>query len=74
MKNKKEVLERLKDDEHYYGEYGRNFISNSDIRTLMTNPLEFKKPSPSAPHFLIGKKKMKGWAKRGEIKLYGEEK
>ena len=54
MKNKKEVLEKLKDDEHYYGEYGRKFISNSDIRTLMTNPLEFKKPTPSAPHFLIG--------------------
>ena len=54
MKNKKEILEKLKDDEHYYGEYGRKFISNSDIRTLMTNPLEFKKPTPSAPHFLIG--------------------
>ena len=54
MKNKKEVLEKLRDDEHYYGEYGRQFISNSDIRTLMTNPLEFKKPTPSAPHFLIG--------------------
>ena len=54
MKNKKEVLKKLKDDEHYYGEYGRQFISNSDIRTLMTNPLEFKKPTPSAPHFLIG--------------------
>jgi hypothetical protein len=40
MKNKKEILEKLKDDEHYYGEYGRQFISNSDIRTLMTNPLE----------------------------------
>ena len=54
MKDKKEILEKLKDDEHYYGEYGRQFISNSDIRTLMTNPLEFKKPTPSAPHFLIG--------------------
>lgn len=54
MKNKKEIIEKLKDDEHYYGEYGRKFISNSDIRTLMTNPLEFKKPTPSAPHFLIG--------------------
>ena len=54
MKNKKEVLEKLKDDEHYYGEFGRNFISNSDIKTLMTNPLEFKKPSEQFPHFLIG--------------------
>jgi hypothetical protein len=40
MKDKKEILEKLKDDEHYYGEFGRNFISNSDIRTLMTNPLD----------------------------------
>ncbi len=54
MKNKEEVLEKLKDDKLYYGEYGKQFISNSDIRTLMTNPLEFKTPSPSAPHFLIG--------------------
>jgi hypothetical protein len=55
MKNKKEILEKLKDDEHYYGEYGRNFISNSDIRTLMTNPLDFKNlPTSTAPHFLIG--------------------
>jgi hypothetical protein len=53
MKNKEEVLEKLKDDKLYYGEYGKQFISNSDIRTLMTNPLEFKTPSPSAPHFLI---------------------
>ena len=41
MKNKKEILERLKNDDDYYGEFGRQFISNSDIRTLMTNPLEF---------------------------------
>jgi len=54
MKNKKEILEKLKDDEHYYGEFGKKFISNSDIRTLMTNPLGFKEPSIQAPHFLIG--------------------
>ena len=54
MKNKKEILERLKNDDDYYGEFGRQFISNSDIRTLMTNPLDFKKPSESAPHFLVG--------------------
>jgi hypothetical protein len=34
MKNKKEILERLKNDDDYYGEFGRQFISNSDIRTL----------------------------------------
>ena len=52
MKDKKEILEKLKDDEHYYGEFGRNFISNSDIRTLMTNPLDFKKPSEQFLIFL----------------------
>ena len=26
MKDKKEILEKLKDDEHYYGEFGRQFI------------------------------------------------
>ena len=31
MKNKKEILERLKNDDDYYGEFGRQFISNSDI-------------------------------------------
>ena len=50
MKNKKEILEKLKDDEHYYGEYGRNFISNSDIRTLMIHEpntcLLYTSPSP----------------------------
>ena len=54
MKNKKEILEKLKNDEHYYGDFGKQFISNSDIRTLMTNPLGFKEPSIQAPHFLIG--------------------
>jgi hypothetical protein len=54
MKNKKEVLEKLKDDNHYYGEYGKQFISNSDISVLFKNPLSFKEPSEAAPHFLIG--------------------
>ena len=52
--NIKNAKRKLKEDENYYGEYGRQFISNSDIRTLMNNPLDFKKPTPSAPHFLIG--------------------
>ena len=39
MKNKKEVLEKLKDDEHYYGEYGRNFISNSYLNQIKLKTL-----------------------------------
>ena len=50
----KEILERLKSDEDYYGEFGKQFLSNSDIRSLLTNPLDFKKPSPPNPAFVVG--------------------
>ena len=39
---KDKVIERLKNDEDYYGEYGKSFLSYSDIKTLLTNPKEFK--------------------------------
>jgi len=35
------VLEKLKDDSQYYGEFGKQYLSNSDIGTLLTNPKEF---------------------------------
>ena len=38
MKNK-EIIEKLREDEHYYGEFGKQYLSNSDIKTLLTNPL-----------------------------------
>jgi len=53
MDNKK-ILKKLKSDEHYYGEFGKQFLSNSDISALLTNPLDFKKPSPPNPNFVIG--------------------
>ncbi len=49
-----EILERLRSDEDYYGEFGKQFLSNSDIRSLLTNPLDFKKPSPPNPAFVVG--------------------
>ena len=27
----KKAIEKLKDDEHYYGEFGKQYLSNSDI-------------------------------------------
>ena len=51
---KKDILEKLCDDEHYYGDFGKQFLSNSDIKTLLTNPLNLKEPIPSNPYFLIG--------------------
>ena len=52
--DKKEIIERLKNDEDYYGDFGKQYLSNSDISSLLNNPLEFKKPSPPNPAFVIG--------------------
>jgi hypothetical protein len=52
--NKEQILEKLRDDEHYYGEFGKQYLSNSDIKTLLSNPLELHKPSKSNPNFLVG--------------------
>tara|TARA_B100001287_G_scaffold13208_1_gene9945 strand:+ start:7270 stop:7998 length:729 start_codon:yes stop_codon:yes gene_type:complete len=49
-----EIIEKLRDDNHYYGDYGKKFLSNSDISVLLTNPLNFKKPSKPSPAFLVG--------------------
>jgi hypothetical protein len=51
---KEEILEKLKEDEHYYGEFGKNFLSNSNIATLLTNPLLLNEPQPPNPNFVIG--------------------
>ena len=32
------IIEKLKQDEHYYGDYGKQFLSNSDINVLLKNP------------------------------------
>jgi len=50
----KEQYYKLRDDKHYYGEYGQQFLSNSNISTLMTNPLSLHEPKPSNPAFLVG--------------------
>jgi hypothetical protein len=50
----KEIIEKLRDDENYYGEFGKTYLSNSDINALLNNPLEFKKPTPKTPALVIG--------------------
>ena len=51
---KEELIEKLRDDEHYYGPFGKKYLSNSDISTLLTNPLALGKPSEPRPAFLVG--------------------
>ena len=52
--NKQKILERLKNDEDYYGEFGQQFLSNSNISTLLTNPLALKEPMDKSPALLVG--------------------
>lgn len=48
------ILEKLKDDAEYYGEFGKQFLSNSNISTLLTNPLALKDPQQPNINFLVG--------------------
>ena len=52
--NKEEVIDKLRADEHYYGSFGKQYLSNSDISTLLNNPLAYGKPSEMRPAFLVG--------------------
>ena len=49
------TIEKLKDDKHYYGKFGKKFLSNSDIYSLIHNPSEFQLPQDPNPNFEYGK-------------------
>jgi len=51
---RKEELAKLKEDEHYYGKFGKQFLSNSDISKLLTNPLSLGEAQKQIPAFLVG--------------------
>ena len=36
--DKEKIIKKLTQDEHYYGDYGKQFLSNSDINILLKNP------------------------------------
>ena len=52
--NKEKAIEKLRDDEHYYGSFGKKYLSNYDISTLLTNPLALGKQQAPRPAFLVG--------------------
>ena len=52
--DKKQAIEKLREDEHYYGKFGKQYLSNSDIGTLLKNPLALGQPSKPSPAFLVG--------------------
>ena len=51
----KETLELLKDDVNYYGDFGKQFLSNSDIGTLLTNPLSLKEQRDTTSAMVFGR-------------------
>ena len=52
--NKKQILQKLKIDEEYYGKFGNQYLSNSHVGKLLTDPLNAFQPSKSSPAFLVG--------------------
>jgi len=51
---KNEIIERLRNDEDYYGDYGNKFLSNSHIGKLLKNPMSLYDKTPDNPNFKIG--------------------
>ena len=52
--DKNKILKKLEQDEHYYGEYGRQFLSNSDISALLKNPRLLSEEKPKTSAMVIG--------------------
>ena len=51
----KDIIEILKDDANYYGDIGRQYLSNSDIGTLLKNPKMFRVPQEDNKNFAEGR-------------------
>ena len=48
-------IEKLRDDVHYYGSFGQNYLSNSDIGSLLNDPESFRKPRDNNQNFVMGR-------------------
>lgn len=53
--NQDTIIEKLKDDAEYYGKFGKQYLSNSDISTLLNNPMEFGKPQDDNVNYHKGR-------------------
>ena len=52
--NKEKILQKLRNDEDYYGDFGNQFLSNSHIGKLLKDPLRAFEPSKPSASFLVG--------------------
>jgi hypothetical protein len=51
---KEDILKKLSNDEHYYGNFGKKYLSSSDVGVLLSNPLALKKEQKQTTAFLVG--------------------
>lgn len=49
------IIKTLKDDNEYYNGIGRQYLSNSDIGTLLKNPRDFGKKLEDSKEFAMGR-------------------
>jgi len=52
--NKEKILQRLCNDEDYYGEIGNQYLSNPHVGKQLKDPLRAFEPSKPSPAFLVG--------------------
>ena len=50
----KQIVKKLTDDSMYYGEFGKQFLSNSDILNLLKFPEKFKVPQAKTKAMVEG--------------------
>ena len=53
--DKDKIIETLRDDEQYYGDFGKQFLSNSNIYSLINDPKAFNTPVEPNIHLLMGR-------------------
>jgi hypothetical protein len=55
MVGKEKIIEILKDDKEYYSGVGKEYLSNSDIGTLLSNPKMYGIPREDNKNFMDGR-------------------
>jgi hypothetical protein len=53
--NIEEAIKRLQSDNEYYGEFGSQFLHNSDIYTFLNNPQEYGQPKADTVPMMFGR-------------------
>ena len=48
-------VEMLRDDANYYGDFGKQYLSNSDISTLLKDPSQYGVTRPDNQNFAKGR-------------------